>query len=172
MTSESSPKLAISAVRVPLLCLSIVLVTAPLLAGETGSITGSLENEATIVSVTAVDRATGKRFTGKVDADRFRIESLPLGATFDVILDFKPALPAAGAPSRSPSVCRLEGVNMKVPRSDYEEEQPLSPEDIATIKEKVLGLNQFEDVVEILAIHGNIQHAAVLVNKLRTKPFY
>jgi len=33
-------------------------------------------------------------------------------------------------------------------------------------------MNRFEDVVEILAVKGNIQHAAVVLNKLRTKPFY
>jgi hypothetical protein len=32
-------------------------------------------------------------------------------------------------------------------------------------------LNQFEDVVEILEVRGNVQHAAVLLNKVRTRPF-
>ena len=62
-------------------------------------------------------------------------------------------------------------MNVKVPRSDYEEEQPLSKEDIATIKKKALELNQFEDKIEIMCVVGNLQHAAVVLNKLRTKPF-
>src|SRR5262249_11454106 len=66
----------------------------------------------------------------------------------------------------------LEGVNFQVPASDYEVEQPLSEEDVATIKKKVLGMNQFEDQIEVLAIQGNIQHAVILLNKLRTKEFY
>jgi hypothetical protein len=33
-------------------------------------------------------------------------------------------------------------------------------------------MNRFEDVVDILAIKGNIQYAAIVVNKLRTQPFY
>ena len=33
-------------------------------------------------------------------------------------------------------------------------------------------MSKFEDVVEILTVQGNIQHAAVLLNKLRTKAFY
>ena len=82
----------------------------------------------------------------------------PLGATFDCLIDFQ-----GGA--------RLEGVNLKVPRSEYEEEQPLSAEDAETIKEKVRHLNKFEDEVDVLAVAGNIQHAAVVVNKLRTRPF-
>src|SRR5262249_34691532 len=32
-------------------------------------------------------------------------------------------------------------------------------------------LNQFEDKVEVLTIQGNIQHAAVVVNKLRSTAF-
>jgi hypothetical protein len=124
-----------------------------------GSISGSIEQGSGVATaVTAVDRSTGKRFTGKVADGRFRIDDLPIAGTYDVIIDFDGG--------------RLEGVNMKVPRSDYEKEQPLSHEDIQTIKEKVLSLNQFEDIVQVLAIDGNIQHAAILVNKLRTKPFY
>jgi hypothetical protein len=125
-----------------------------------GSISGSLEQKATATAVAAIDRSSGKKFPGTIDAEsgEFRVDQLPVGATYDLIIDFKGG--------------RLEGVNMKVPRSDYEEEQPLSEEDIATIKAKVLSLNKFEDVVEIMALDGNIQHAAILVNKLRTKPFY
>jgi len=146
---------------------------APLIAseplGDTGSIEGSVEAPAgSLAAVFAVDRTSGKKIAGTIDAEtgKFRIEGLKLDAAFDVIIDFKPATGSAL------SVWRLEGANMKVPRSEYEEEQPLSAEDIATVKEKIRGLNQFEDVVEIIAIDGNIQHAAVLVNKLRTKPFY
>ena len=153
------------------LLLPVLLLSSVPLAvafADLGTITGNIEKGWTIASVVAVDRGTTKKFTGKVDADagQFRIEGLPLGVPLDVLIDFKAPQPS------SPTTYRLEGVNMKVPRSDYEEEQPLSPEDIETIKEKILGLNQFEDVVQILAIHGNIQHAAILVNKLRTKPFY
>src|SRR5262249_52220328 len=32
-------------------------------------------------------------------------------------------------------------------------------------------LNKFENQVEVMTIRGNIQHAAVLLNKLRTEPF-
>ena len=62
-------------------------------------------------------------------------------------------------------------MNLNVPRSDYEEEQPLAPEDVEAIKRQVRDLNKFEDEVEVLTVAGNIQHAAVLVNKLRTRPF-
>ena len=68
--------------------------------------------------------------------------------------------------------CRLEGINLKVPRSDYVEEQPLSADDIKVINTKVRRLNKFEDEVQILTIQGNIQHAAILITKLRTRPFF
>ena len=133
-----------------------------------GSITGTVDSKSSATAVVAIDRSSGKKIVGKVEpkTGKFHIDDLPLDKSFDVVIDFKPA---AGS---GVGLWRLEGVSMKVPRSEYEEEQPLGAEDVATIKEKVLGLNQFEDVVEILAIDGNIQHAAVLVNKRRTKPFY
>ena len=88
---------------------------------------------------------------------RFVLDSLPLGAEYDCIVDL--------------AKTRLEGVSFKVPPSDYEDEQPLSAEDIETIKAKALSMNKFEDVVEIMAVEGNAQHAAVLLNKVRTTPF-
>ena len=129
-------------------------------AADPGSITGTVDKPEKITAVAAIDRASGKRYAGILDAklSRFTIDSLPLEADYDCVIDFEGA--------------RLEGVNLKVPRSDYEEEQPLSKEDIETIKTKVLAMNKFEDVVEVMAIRGNIQHAAVLLNKLRTTPFF
>src|SRR5262249_48568938 len=115
-------------------------------ADETGSITGTVDKPALVTAVAAVDRISGnadKKFPGKLDAKsgRFTIEGLPVGATYDCVIDF------AGA--------RLEGVNLKVKRSDYEEEQPLTKEDVETIKKTTNSLNQFEDKVEVLTVQGN-----------------
>ena len=137
----------------------VIAVEAKAADGNRGSIEGLIESgQAT--SVIAINRADGKRFPGKVAAaiGNFGITGLPLDATYDVIIDF------AGA--------RLEGIDLKVPPSDYVEEQPLSKEDIAIIREKARRMNKFEDVVEIRTIQGNIQHAAVFLNKLRTRPFF
>jgi len=125
-----------------------------------GSISGTIDKPQTMVSVAAVNRSTRARFAGKFDrkSGQFTIGNLPLDATYDCVVDF------GGA--------RWEGINLRVPRSDYVEEQPLSTEDIATIKAKVRALNKFEDVVDVMAIEGNIQHAAILLNKLRTRPFF
>jgi len=126
---------------------------------RTGTLTGTVENADGVITVTAIDRATDGKFKGTIDpkTGRFTIEKLPLGAEYDVIIDTTDA--------------RLEGVNLKVPRSDYEAEQPLSKDDIATITETARALNKFEDTVEVMAVVGNIQHAAVVLNKLRTKEF-
>jgi hypothetical protein len=128
-------------------------------AAETGTIQGTIDKPNLVKAVTAVDRTNDKKFPGKLDAKtgRFTIEGLPLGAAYDCLIDLDGA--------------RLEGVNLKVPRSDYEEEQPLSDDDRKALKASVARLNQFEDQVEVLAIEGNIQHAAVVVHKLRTKAF-
>jgi hypothetical protein len=145
-----------------LFLLIVIVLSSPALAfaANTGEISGRVTG-AYVKAATAIRRDTRRRYPGTVDrqANEFAIEGLPLDAAYDVILDFD------GGP-------RLEGIDLTVPASDYEEEQPLTDEDIETITQKVRGLNKFEDVVDILAIRGNIQHAAVLLNKLRTRPFY
>jgi hypothetical protein len=128
-------------------------------AVEKGTITGIVDKASQVTAVTAIHRADDRKYPGKIDpkTGQFTIADLPLGNTYDILVD-------AGA-------VRLEGVNLKVPRSDHEEEQPLSKDDIKTIKAKALELNQFEDKVEVMTVVGNIQHAAVILNKLRTKGF-
>jgi hypothetical protein len=129
-------------------------------AASAGEIIGRVEG-AYVKSATAVHRASRKRTAGRVDqpTGEFAIDGLALDASYDVVLDFD------GGP-------RLEGIDLSVPASDYEEEQPLTDEDVADITERVRGLNKFEDVIDVLALQGNIQHAVVLLNKLRTRPFY
>jgi hypothetical protein len=141
-----------------IVCFALWLCSAAR-AAETGSIAGTLDKPEQVTAVVAVDRATDKKYPGKVDikSGRFTIEGLPLDATYDCLIDHGSA--------------RLEGINLKVPRSDYEKEQPLSKEDVETIKKTALSLNKFEDVVDVLTVTGNIQHAAVVLNKLRTQPF-
>ncbi|MBI1917161.1 MAG: hypothetical protein HYS12_20845 [Planctomycetes bacterium] len=144
-------------------CCSLALLTACLLSAparaEKGTITGTVDKAAQVTAVTAINRADDKKYPGKIDpkTGQFTVADLPLGNTYDVLVD-------AGA-------ARLEGVNLKVPRSDYEEEQPLTKDDIKSIKAKALELNQFEDKVEVMTVVGNIQHAAVILNKQRTKAF-
>ncbi len=132
-------------------------------AGDrSGSIRGLIAEKSPMPArVTAIDRKSQKRFAGTIDLETrsFQISNLPVDARYDCVLDFMNGV-------------RLEGVNLNVPPSDYVEEQPLSEEDVETIRGKVKRMNRFEDVVEIRTIQGNIQHAAILINKLRTKPFF
>ncbi|MCL6504294.1 MAG: hypothetical protein K6T86_16560 [Pirellulales bacterium] len=124
-----------------------------------GAIVGRLEGAAGAVSVAAIDRRAGRRYQAVVgEKGVFRVSGLPANAGYDLIIDYQQA--------------RLEGVDLHVPPSDYEEEQPLTDEDRQELRERMQRLNRFEDVLEFLAIEGNIQHAAVLVNKLRTRPFF
>ncbi|HUY36545.1 MAG TPA: hypothetical protein VMV69_27665 [Pirellulales bacterium] len=139
--------------------LLLAALTTPASA-QTGTIKGTLDPCDAAATLAVVDRATGKKYAAQLDeaSGQFEVADLPLAGAFDILIE-------AGA-------SRVEGIDLSVPRSDYEEEQPLSEDDARSIKRKVAALNQFEDTVEVLAVEGNIQHAAVLVNKLRTKPFY
>jgi hypothetical protein len=130
-------------------------------AAPKGTITGKVDQGAAVTSIVAIDRdATDKRHAGTIDATtgEFTIKDLPLGATYDVIIEIKGAT--------------LEGVNLKVPHSDFEEEQPQTKEDVTAVKKISMDLNKFENEIEIMGVFGNIQHAAVVLNKLRTTPFY
>jgi hypothetical protein len=134
-------------------------LTTPTFA-QTGTIRGTLERAGPATKVTLVDRTTGMKHAAQLDeaSGQFTVAGLPLTGAFDLLIESGASL--------------VEGIDLAVPRSDYEEEQPLSEDDVVSIKQKVASLNQFEDIVEVLTVEGNIQHAAVLVNKLRTKPFY
>jgi hypothetical protein len=145
--------------RISLVILVLAGVLTPARGAEKGLIRGTVDKPGVATAVTAIDRATDKKYPGTIDAatGQFTIKDLPLG-TYDCIVDM--------------GSVRLEGVNLKVPRSDYEEEQPFSKEDMETIKKTALSLNKFENEIEILTVSGNIQHAAVMLNKKRTTPFY
>lgn len=143
-------------------CLILLLAVSAARAADTGSLTGTLSDPRGVTAVVAVDRSGEKdrRYPGKVDpkTGKFVLSGLPLERTYDVVVDFGQA--------------RLEGVNLKVPPSDFEEEMPLSTEDVAAITKICKALNKFENEVEVLVVAGNCQHAAALLNKKRTTPFY
>jgi hypothetical protein len=129
-------------------------------AEDGGTITGTVDGPARVAAVSAIVRSDDRKYPGRLDAapGRFSIDGLPAGARYDLIIDT-----TAGA--------RLEGVDLGVPPSDFVEEQPLTDDDRATLETQARSLNQFEDIIEILEVRGNVQHAAVLLNKLRTRPF-
>ncbi len=146
----------------PLLLAVVLGAPGQVVAQVTPRITGLVSPAKGLTAVAAIERKTRKKFVGKiVDAKtgRFAVAGLAEGRIYDLQVDFGPW-------------CRLEGINLKVPRSDYVEEQPLATEDIKVINTKVKRLNKFEDDVRILTIQGNIQHAAILITKLRTRPFF
>jgi hypothetical protein len=130
-------------------------------AAEPGVISGKLDKAEVLTAARAVNRdEPDKKYPGEVDAKTgaFVIKGLPLGATYDLVLEAGPAI--------------LEGINLKVMRSDFEEEQPLTKDDAETIEKTARSLNKFENKIEVMGVFGNIQHAAIVLNKLRTEDFY
>jgi hypothetical protein len=141
-----------------------VLLAVPLVAiADAGTIIGTVEKPDAVKAVAAVLRDDPPvTYPGKLDpkSGQFAVPGLPLDKNYDLTIDL-----ASGA--------RLEGVNLKVKPTDFKDgDPPLIKADEAKLKEITKGLSKFEDVHEFLAVGGNAQHAAVVVNKLRTKPFY
>jgi hypothetical protein len=141
----------------------VVLLPIPALAADTGSIVGTVEMPETVKAVAAVLREDPPiNYAGKLDArtGQFTVPGLPLDKPYDLLIDL-----SSGA--------RLEGVNMRVKKTDFKDaDPPLIKVDEEKLKEITKGLSKFEDVHEFLAVGGNAQHAAVVMNKLRSKPFY
>ena len=146
--------------QITLAVLAALAACGPAGAAGPGRITGTVDRPGDVTAVHALDRAGDKKYPGRFDArtGKFAVDGLPNGVAYDLVIDAGPA--------------RLEGANLKVPRSDYEEEQPLTAEDVAAIKKIARDLNKFENEVEVLAVAGNAQHAAAVLNKRRTKDFY
>src|SRR6516164_4231881 len=96
----------------PMISALVVICLAAQVVGaaEMGTITGIVDKPKLVKTVAAIDRDSGKKYAGKLDTKtgRFTIDGLPLKGQYDCLIDFGKA--------------RLEGVNLKVPRSDYEEE--------------------------------------------------
>jgi len=142
--------------------LALLLLVCPARAAETGTITGTLDKPAGVTAVTAIDRTgeTDVKHKGTIDAKtgKFTFDKLPLGKKYCLLIE-------AGN-------VKLEGTDLTVPPSDFEEEQPLTKEDVAAIKKICLALNKFENEINILTVRGNCQHAVVILDKRRTTPFY
>ena len=141
-----------------------VLLAVPFAAvADTGSVVGAIEKPDAVKSVAAILRDDPQvNYPGKLDlkTGQFTIPGLPLDKSYDLIIDL-----TSGA--------RLEGVNLRVKPTDFKDgDPPLIKTDEEKLKEITKSLSKFEDVHEFLAVGGNAQHAAVVVNKLRTKPFY
>src|SRR5262249_16065068 len=139
-------------------------------AAETGTVTGVIDRPNEVRDLVAVDRSDSNRdnlqkgYKGRVDTNtgRFTVSGLPVDKVYDLIIE-------TGSET---APVRLEGVNLSVRRSDFEEEQPLAEADRKKLDKIVRSLNKFEDQVEVMAITAHVQHAPILLNKLGTRPFY
>lgn len=141
-----------------------------------GTIRARLDTKETIARVLAIRRAAqtltdktdkvhdigmyGEVHEGKADGGEIVIENLPVPGKYDLQLETQ----AGGI---------VAGWDATVPESDYEGDPPL--EDASKQKVfKKLGNKQFStfsDRMWVLDVQGNIQHAALLVMKLRMRPF-
>jgi hypothetical protein len=130
-----------------------------------GSIKAQVQADEPIRKVWAIQRdATAggtynKPFEGKVEGDRVVIEGLPVGR-----FDLKFETESGGV---------VEGWDASVPRSTYEEEQPLGDESKEQLLKKMTSDNAsgFADDSVILDMQGNIENVAILLHQLRTRMY-
>lgn len=140
-----------------------------------GSIRATVQTDATIARVQAIGRAPrqittstgeakdigmyGKAYAGRLEGRTLIVEDLPAGR-YDLRL--------VTGDGRI-----IEGWDADVPPSDYVEHWPLEDEDRAAIRKKLAHRNfsEFSDDMRVLDMRGNVQNAAVLVAKVRTRPF-
>ncbi|MCK4293053.1 MAG: hypothetical protein KAY65_07635 [Planctomycetes bacterium] len=99
-------------------------------------------------------------YAGKVVAKEIVIENLPVPGLYDLKLQ-----------TQSGGI--VSGWDPNVPESDYVDDLPLKKEARQKIFEKLSAedFSAFSDGMWVLDIQGNIQNAAALVMKLRTRPF-
>ncbi len=146
---------------------------APILAG---SIRAAVDTKEPIKRVWAIERRARKLTTskqkvhdigmythsheGKVVGKKIVVEKLPLPGRYDLKLETK----SGGI------IC---GWDANVPESDYVGDPPLEEKAKQKIFKKLSAedFSAFSDQMWVLDIQGNIQNAAVLVMKLRTRPF-
>ena len=141
----------------------------------TGRITGVVDKPDQVTAVYVIDRRNTsvgqlavRKYRAQLDrkSGRFTVGKLPLGIRYDCVIQFGTAL--------------LEGVDLSVKPAMFEDDfgtpvevkDPLTDEDRQTITELIGGQSKFMDRVDVLAMRGNPLYAAVLVNKVRTTPFY
>ena len=149
----------------------MLLVAVDARAGEVGIVSGTFEKPGTIKSVAAIDRAWRDEAINKpmpprpipvkfdAKSGEFAFE-LPADKVVDLIVDYQ-------------NGTRLEGVNLKYKRSDFvEEDPPITTGDVEKLKVLTKNYSKFENEHEIIAVAGNAQYACVLVNRLKTTPFY
>ena len=137
----------------------------PAVAVGAGAIRATIDSEEPILEAWVIARkdtnigVERKAKPIKLEGNELVVENLPIPGRYD--LRFRTA---SGT---------IEGWDDSVPESDYVEEQPLGTESKLTILKKMAKMAKrgFADQVVVLDIQGNIQNAAVLVTRLRTRPF-
>jgi len=135
-----------------------------------GVIIGKIEPPDVLRSVAAVDRENKQTVTGQIDRRHgaFRIAGLIVGRRYDLVLET--------------TLGRIEGVDMAIEQAypstaaSHPTTKPASraftDADRDAIERLVAGPQRFADEVRILLLSGVSERAAMLVEKLRTRPFH
>ena len=143
----------------------IVMLLVAAAHGNEGGIEATIDAEEPIVRAWVIARqdtsigVESKPRSVQIDGNKLTIDGLAVPGRYDLRFQM-----ASGF---------VEGWDAAVPESDYVEEQPLAAESKKRILWKMAKMAKrgFADRVVVLDMVGNIQNAAVLVSRLRTRPF-
>jgi hypothetical protein len=147
------------------LWLACALVSPLAASPQTGSIRATIDCPEPILGAWVIARADtsigveSRPRPARVDQGKLVADNLPVPGRYDLRFETKSGI--------------VQGWDATLPASDYVEEQPLDVASWQTIIRKMAKMAKrgFADRVVILDIQGNIQNAAVLVTRLRTRAF-
>lgn len=154
----------------------LLAVSAMSTPARAGSIRATVQSAEPIRRVWAIERRAGQLATsqgkvhdigmygrahqGAVEGSKIVVEGLPVPGLYDLKIE-------------TTSGGTVVGWDSSVPESDYVGDPPLEDSSQKAILQKLADeqFSAFSDRMWVLDIQGNIQHASLLVMKLRTRPF-
>jgi len=161
---------------VPWCCAALVVCAVTVAHAQDGVIRAQIETSADFVKVWAVQRVAktmetskgrtkdigmyAERHRGQIDGDAVTFDDLPAPGRYDLRFETEDG----GV---------VQGWDATVPESDYVGDPPLEDWARKRILKKQADdqFTAFADRVRVLDMRGNVQHAALLVAKLRWRPF-
>ena len=161
----------------PVAWLTVLLAASAMSApARAGSIRATIEADEPVKRVWAIERRPGQLTASKGKVHDVGMYGHPRQGTVkdgEIVIENLPVPGQYDLKIETTSGAIVVGWDSTVPESDYVGDPPLEEASRKAILQKLADeqFSAFSDRMWVLDIQGNIQNAAVLVMKLRTRPF-